>query len=367
MKVGLFAADLSHKHGWARYSLNVVKALQQTGIEMVVIASGNSPLLPAVEVHQLLPNLAPMDQGLLARQLLALPRVRTLLRGCHVIHSLVEPFAPLGALVAGSRPYFVTGHGSYVRAHHMRRPPASWVYASAFQRGTMICVSRYTQRVAQQTFPTLRTAVINNGVDVERFSAVQHIGGEVPTVLFVGAVKARKGVIELIRAMVKIREAIPNIRCRIIGELDSEPDYVERVRSTAAALNLSAVVEITGRVADEALLDAYARADVFALPSLNVGWKFEGFGLSLLEASAAGLPVVGSRDCGAEDAVVDGVTGLLVAQMSLEDELADAIIRLLSDRTAAKVMGDAGREYARAHTWTRAAARLVELYEAGKA
>ena len=58
------------------------------------------------------------------------------------------------------------------------------------------------------------------------------------------------------------------------------------------------------------------------MASLNVGWKFEGFGLTLLEASAAGLPVIGTRDCGAEDAVIEGETGLLVAQSDLEHELA---------------------------------------------
>jgi phosphatidylinositol alpha-1,6-mannosyltransferase len=82
----------------------------------------------------------------------------------------------------------------------------------------------------------------------------------------------------------------------------------------------------------------YGSAHVFALPSLNVGWKFEGYGLAHLEASAAGLPVIGTTDCGAADAIDDGVTGLLVTQAQVAERLPAAIIRLLSDPALAAQM-----------------------------
>jgi glycosyltransferase involved in cell wall biosynthesis len=194
-------------------------------------------------------------------------------------------------------------------------------------------------------------------VDFERFGAIAHLGGG--EVLSVGAVKARKGTLELVRAMAQL----PGVRCTIVGSLTIEPEYAERVRGEIERLGLADRVKLTGRISDDELLSAYANADVFALPSLNVGWKFEGYGLSLSEASAAGLPVIGTSDCGAEDAVVDGVTGLLVSQKNLEDGLADAIKKLLDDRMLAAQMGAAGRERARGQTWDHVAAQMIALYK----
>jgi glycosyltransferase involved in cell wall biosynthesis len=110
------------------------------------------------------------------------------------------------------------------------------------------------------------------------------------------------------------------------------------------------------------LLGWYAKSNVFALPSLNVDWKFEGYGLSLMEASTAGLPVIGTTDCGAEDAVDDGITGLLVSQTSIAFELPQALIRLLTDPALARRMGEAGRAKAQHNTWDDVARQMIEIY-----
>ena len=141
-----------------------------------------------------------------------------------------------------------------------------------------------------------------------------------------------------------------------------EPATVDRVRTAICELNLSGTVELLGRVPDAELLRLYATADVFALPSVNVDWKFEGYGLALIEASAAGLPVIGSLDCGAEDAVQDGVTGLLVPQRD-EAALTAALVRLLTDRSTAAALGAAGRAWAATQTWDQAAQALITLYQ----
>ena len=83
---------------------------------------------------------------------------------------------------------------------------------------------------------------------------------------------------------------------------------VSNVVQQLEADGLQEAVHILGRVPDETLLGWYHAADVFALPAINVGGKFEGYGLVYIEASAAGLPVVGTLDCGAEDAIRDGET-----------------------------------------------------------
>jgi phosphatidylinositol alpha-1,6-mannosyltransferase len=236
----------------------------------------------------------------------------------------------------------------------------------------VVCVSYYTARVLSDILPGVRTAVVNNGVDVERFSHLRDgantpsnaITKQGPTILSVGAVKLRKGTFELVQAMPAVLQHIPDAHCVILGSLDMEPDYVSRVRATISALGLSDCVHLMGRVPDETLLGWYGAADVFVLPSINSGWKFEGYGLVHMEASAAGLPVIGTRDCGAEDAIDDGVTGLLVPQVGIAEALPQAIISILSDPERARQMGAAGRAKAATQTWDHVARQMIALYEA---
>jgi glycosyltransferase involved in cell wall biosynthesis len=357
LHIGFLAADLTHKHGWAHYCLSLVGALKRAGVRVTVVAARNSPSLEGVEVLPILPSVDPLESGMLAGMLRTLPQVRAALRDCDLIHAVVEPYAPLGALVAGKRPLVVTGHGSYVLAPEQRRFPVGALYAWAYRRALMVCVSHYTERRVKQVLPGIRTTVINNGVDFEHFGAVEHTGGG--GVLCVGAVKGRKGTLELVRAMAHV----PNARCVIVGSLDTEPVYVAEVRKEIPRLGLGDRVTLAGRVSEAELLRYYAEADVYALASPKIDWKFEGYGLSLLEASAAGLPVIGTADCGAEDAVIDGVTGLLVAQNDLARGLPEAINRLLSDRALAAKMGAAGREHARGQTWDHVAGQMIPLYK----
>lgn len=364
LHIGFLAADLTHKHGWAHYSLSMIRALSQRGVQLTVITPMNSPApsFPNLEIIPLLPNIEPMQRHFLARQFRALPSIRRALSACNLIHSAVEPYAPIAALAAGGRPLIITGHGSYVRASQMRKPPVNQIYARALKNSLLVCVSHYTAKQAQIALPGIQTTVIPNGIDPERFAALPPLPKDGHTILSVGAVKRRKGILELVRAVARIRERIANVRCVIVGSLTMEPDYVSELQAEIATLNLKDAVQLTGRVSDDELKSWYARADIFALPSQNIGWKFEGFGLSLLEASAAGLPVIGSRDCGAEDAIEDGVTGFLVSQQNAEAGLADALLKLLGNPELRASMGAAGRERAFRMTWNATAEQLVEVY-----
>ena len=362
LRVGLLAADLTHRHGWAHYSLSVLEALRRAGVDVVVVTTRNSPPEADPASLRLLPTVEPREPGMIATQLRALPAARKTLAGCDIVHCAVELYAPLAALAAGSRPLVITGHGTYVRLP-ARRGVAGLIYRQAFRQGTLACVSHYTAREAEIALPGARTAVIPNGIDAERFAHLPAAQKDGRTVLFVGALKPRKGVLALVEAMALVRQQIPNARCWITGALDQEPRYVGQVRAAIAERGLTDSVELLGRIPHDELLRRYAAADVFALPSLNLSGRFEGFGLALLEASAAGLPVIGSRDCGAEDAVHDGETGLLISQQNAAPELAAAIVRLLNDPQLRIRMGAAGRAFAQTQTWDATAASLISLYE----
>ena len=364
-RLGLLTSDLNSKHGWGAYSLNLVQALRDAGVALTVVASRNTPPLAGVDVRPLLPTVVPRSRFFLPALLAAAPAARRALAGCTVIHAAAEPFAPLAALIAGNRPLFVTGHGSYVRFDRAFRLPQ--LYAWAFRRATLVCVSRYTARTVESVLPGARTVVINNGVHAERYAHLPPLDAPKrgPVVLTVGAVKPRKGTLELVRAMARVVQAVPDAECVVIGALDHEPDYVARILQEIERLGLVEHVRLMGQVSEETLLGWYGAADVFAMASINQDWHFEGFGLTLLEASAAGLPVVGARGNGSEDTVDDGVTGLLVAQDNVEAELADALVTLLTDRERAARMGEAGRAKAARHTWARVAEQLRMLYTGG--
>lgn len=375
MRIGFLTSDLVHRHGWGYQNLSLIQALYRAGVDAEIVASRNSPLIEGLPVTPILPTIDPRERSIVLKTALQVPRVHRLLRGCDLIHAAIEPFAPLGAWVAGNRPLFITGHGSYVRIDKLRWP-TRLLYRQAFYWGLVVCVSHYTARVVEGILPGVRTVVVNNGVDVERFIGLGDVVGKGlkpspanvvhkrgPTILSVGAVKMRKGTLELVQAMPAVRQSVPDAQCVILGSLDMEPDYVERVRAAINGLNLEDCVRLMGRVPDETLLGWYSAADVFVLPSINDGWKFEGYGLVHLEASAAGLPVIGTADCGAEDAIDDGVTGLLVPQSGMAEALPQAILAILTNPKRARQMGAAGRAKAQRQTWDHVAQRMIALYE----
>jgi len=363
LKIGLLTSDLSHQHGWAHYSLSLIQALNRAGVNLTVIATEDSPDVEGMAVHKLLPSGMSIGYRSLLRQAKLLPRVRALLSDCDVIHATVEPFAPLAAWVAGERPLFITGHGTYVRAWG-GRPLVDTLYRRAFLRARLVCVSSYTARVARETLPNANTIVVNNGINLERFAgkSPDSIMKRGPTVLAVGAVKARKGTLELVRAMNAVRREMPDVQCIIIGSLDSEPAYTAQVKTAIQKLDLAQTVHLFDHAPETTLMGWYQAADVFALPSMNVGRKFEGYGLVYLEASAEGLPVIGTTGCGAEDAIVHGVTGLLIPQEQIAERLPEAILHILRDPALAAKMGAAGRAKAAGQTWNHVVAQMIAMY-----
>jgi phosphatidylinositol alpha-1,6-mannosyltransferase len=366
LKIGMLTSDLSHRHGWAHYSLSLIQALQRAGVNLTIVTTRNSPDVEGLAIHKLLPSITPAESNLLLRQWRLTPQIRSLFHDCDVIHATIEPFAPLASWIAGSRPLLITGHGTYVRQWSKQIWPVNTIYRRAFLRAQLVCVSRYTEKIAKATLPQVQSVVVNNGVDVERFSDLatsQKVEKRGPTVLSVGAVKPRKGTLELVRAMAVVRREMPDAQCVLIGSLDAKRNYVAKVRAAMAELDLGDCVHLLGHVSEATLMGWYHAADVFAVPSMNDGWRFEGYGLIYLEAGAAGLAVIGTTDNGGEDAIDDSVTGFLISQARVADELPGAILRLLRDPMLAAQMGAAGREKAARQTWDHVAAQMIKLYQ----
>ncbi|MEK9195205.1 MAG: glycosyltransferase family 4 protein, partial [Patescibacteria group bacterium] len=101
--------------------------------------------------------------------------------------------------------------------------------------------------------------------------------------------------------------------------------------------------------------------ELFCLFSQNVNHDVEGFGLVFLEAAAAGLPVVGAKNCGVDDAVQEGKNGLLVDTRDPKD-FAHAIVTILRDPQKKKQMALASVAYARTCTWERRIGEYIDIY-----
>jgi len=363
MRIGLITSGLSTKNGWANYSLNLIRQLRARGLRLTVVCARNSPPVD-FEAHAMLPAVAPPERHSFLKAMRQAPQIRRLFSDCDVVHSTIEPYAILAATVAGSRPLVVTAHGSYVNLPRMRRFPLGQLYRRAFERAQLICVSRHTERVAKTLLPGARTHVINNGLDAARYLkrpalTVEKTG---PTVVTLGEIKPRKGTLQLVEAMAAVRERLPEAQCLIMGNPQAGSAYTRQARETIDQLGLADNVHILGFV-DEALMRGWlAAADVFALPAMNDGWYFEGFGLAVLEASAAGTAVIGTDNCGVADAIADGVSGLVIPQAGVAEALPRALLELLLDPEQAARMGAAGRERARTQTWERVADQVIEVY-----
>jgi len=206
------------------------------------------------------------------------------------------------------------------------------------------------------------------GIDVEHFSPQdsselrQKLGlDEKKVIVSVGRLVHRKGQDHLIESMPEILAKVPNAHLLIVGR----GPYLEHLAKLVVVNKIENHVSFIGRVQYAELPRFICAGDVFAMPSRSrfAGLEVEGLGIVYLEASACGLPVVAGNSGGAPDAVVEGVTGLVVDGTN-NTQIADAIITLLTNPQRCKEMGNAGQAWIKENwRWEIWSKRFNELLE----
>jgi glycosyltransferase involved in cell wall biosynthesis len=204
--------------------------------------------------------------------------------------------------------------------------------------------------LAREPIDPAAISVIFNGVDVDAFETAACRGlGTRPRVIVVANLIHYKGHEYFLRAWTSVSEAFPGAEARLVGE---GPERAA-LEALARELGVDRSVHFLGRRGDiPALLRA---ADLFVHPSLQ-----EGYSNAVLEAMAAGLPVIATRVGGNVEAVTDRLTGLLVPPAD-SGALASAMRQLLSDSEGARDMGRRARAAIRAR---HSMSTMVQGYEA---
>ena len=161
-------------------------------------------------------------------------------------------------------------------------------------------------------------------------------------IVSVGRLVHRKGQDHLIQSMPEILKSVPNAHILMVGQ----GPYLSHLKKLVQDLNLVDHVSFIGRIQFAQLPQYICAGDIFVMPSRSrfFGLEVEGLGIVYLEASACGLPVIAGSSGGAPDAVLDGITGIVVDGEN-NQEIASAAIKLLLDIDGAKAMGLAGREW----------------------
>jgi len=227
----------------------------------------------------------------------------------------------------------------------------------------IVTISKYSLEKIENHYgvDAAKVRIVPNGVDPEKFKPLEdreavkrQFGlGDDPCVLFVGSLIPRKGLPFLVEAAEKIVKKYSGTKFVIVGE----GPLKNQLLSNLETANLSGNFKFLGNVKEDMLTALYNCADVFALPSIQ-----EGQGIVLLEAQASAKPVVAFDVGGVNEAVRNGETGLLVKRGSSE-ELADALLKLLSDKALREKMGANGRRFVTENfTWDICAQKMLNVY-----
>lgn len=364
--------------------LHVLSSLHVGGAGRLLLANASGLGAHGFESH--VAYLTPRSELVPALQVLGIEPVcldhrrrlhgpRTVLRLCRMIRhreiDLVHTHLFLDRLLGGlaawlvGRPTVTTlhtgGEGQDLRGRHRLEDLLSRRWT---RRYLAVSETVAVFQAQNRHLPSDRIEVVHSGIELEPFTAPipegrlralrseLHLGPEGPVLVHVGRLAREKGQRHLLPMMAKVLDPYPEATLLLVGEGD-ERAWIE---STARDLGIQRSVCLAGRRSDIASI--LALADLFLFPS-EPG---EGLGLALLEAMAAGKPVVASRLPALAEVVEDGRSGVLVPPGDAE-ALAQAVLALLERPELRERLGRAGRKIVEQRfDAERAVARLAEIY-----
>ena len=365
MKIAMVSPyDFTWPGGVTAHVSQLARELGRSGHEVQVLAP-HTPSRESVDADLLVPlgRSVPLPSGgSIARVSLSwwlYPKVRALLKKEQFdivhLHEPMAPILPLCVLEFSESVNVGTFHASYNRQHLYRFTSPITKRWQARLHGN-IAVSPAARRYVNNTFPG-NYEIIPNGIDFKHFASEtapypEYQDGKL-NILFVGRLEKRKGLRYLLEAYSKLKWEQPNIRLIVVGPGNPDKESYRILSSH----NLRDV-EFVGRVSYDDLPRYYASSDIFCSPATGA----ESFGIVLLEAMAAGKPVVASDIEGFRGVMTEGEQGMFVPKKD-SNALAKTLGILAKDAELRNKLGAQGRRLAEEYRWEVVAGRVEKYYQ----
>lgn len=231
----------------------------------------------------------------------------------------------------------------------------------------IICISAGTAELVKYFTDSSKIAIINPGINPSKLKPTKTAGAfkkeknlDNKTILLsAGDLIERRGIDTILKALPPVMEEFPDLVYLVIGRGPKRADY----EKLAKELGIEKRVHFLGFVTNEELVNYFACCDVFALMSRTIKetGSFDGFGISQVEASYFGKPVIAGNSGGCPDAVLDRKTGFLVEPLDVE-ALTEKLLQLFRDANLRVRLGREGKKHAISLSWPNLAKKTIGVY-----
>ncbi len=366
--------------GETLYSHSIAKGISRLGNDVTVITSGLKGNIIDSEINLQYAHtvdITPFRSFFF--NINAKRRLFSILNDVDILHQTYDYNAFPISKEKMRKPLVVTAHHPFRREHEIikanlnildyfqylakrRLPYLDLMQKKLCERADkIIAVSSYTAENILEENKNLadKIEIIPNGVDINRFNPDiprdivrknMKISCDERVILFIGRLDFNKGIKYLIEAFSKLK--IPKVKLIIVGR----GPLKDQIKQLIEKLNLSKKVQLLENVTDETLPQIYRASDIFVLPSL-----MEGFGISILEAMASGIPCIGTTAGGAVD-IISSNNGILIPPADI-NSLRDAMKILLTDDLMYRRFSIQCRKKAEGFSWDHVVERTINVYE----
>ena len=317
MKILYVCNEVTKRNGWGVINFHTIKGAIESGHEVHVLTEVDAPslIIAGVKYYPMLFDIGGIRQNPM-QFIKSFFKLRNLLKSENydVVHILVEPYLLYFSIL--NHPNIVLSLVGTYAISIFKDSALSTLYKRALAKvHRLLAISDYTaayfRKNVTDAYPIF---VVPLGVDMGVFNFrydPNHMKKQWFTL--VGQLKERKGVKVAIKAIANLKERYPEIKLHIIGA--DNGNYAKSCKALVEELGVSGQVEFTGALSQASLVDFYHNSIGNVLPSVNAeDGSFEGFGLIHLEANACSILTIGSKDCGNESAIKEGISGFLAEQ-----------------------------------------------------
>ncbi|MBU2929541.1 glycosyltransferase family 4 protein [Winogradskyella psychrotolerans] len=223
---------------------------------------------------------------------------------------------------------------------------------------TIVAVSNYTKTLVAHLKQDVE--VIPNGISINQWKREGLIPSQLegkPAITTVGRVSFRKGQLQVIKLLPDVIKEFPEIHYHCVGI----PTEAEDFKRHAKTLGVADRVTFHGALELKELQQKLVGSDAFVMLSTeSETGDVEGFGIAILEANALGIPAIGSKNCGIEDAIHHGKSGLLIKN----EKVSEFSMALKSILATPEVYQQAAKDWAALHSWHEIIKRYIKVIEA---